>query len=79
MFGALAWLLEDALKQDHDWGIAKNRSRILHYLSEAIRRSADADILAGTRQTVSAWRDDLQNRWPSTEPLAVYPAFRPAA
>ena len=79
MFGALSWLLEDALKQDHDWGIAKNRSRILHYLSEAIRRSADAGILPGTRQTASAWREDLQNRWPSTEPLALYPAFRPGA
>lgn len=36
LFGSLAWLLEGALEEDTDWGIATRRSRILHYLAAAI-------------------------------------------
>jgi len=77
LFGSLAWLLEDALKTDSTWGISTRRSRILHYLDVAIRMSTDADVLPGTRQTASDWLDDLRGRWPSSQPLALYPAFTP--
>jgi hypothetical protein len=75
MFAILAWLLEDALRQDHTWGIATNRARILHYLNVAIDAAAGADILPGIRRITAAWRDQLQAQWPSSVPLALYPAF----
>ena len=80
LIGSLAWLLEEALKEDTDWGIATRRARILHYLESAIRLSADAGVLSGTHQVVCVWLDVLRSRWPSCEPLALYPAFAmPAA
>jgi hypothetical protein len=75
LFGSLAWLLEAALKEDTDWGIATMRSRILHYLTAAIQMTAGADVLPGTRQTAIAWLDDLRGRWWGCSPLALYPAF----
>jgi aminoglycoside/choline kinase family phosphotransferase len=75
LFGSLAWLLEGALKEDTDWGISSNRSRILHYLTAAIQMTADADVLPGTRQTAAAWLDDLRDRWHGCATLALYPAF----
>jgi hypothetical protein len=75
MFGSLAWLLEGALKEDTDWGISSNRSRILHYLTATIQMTADADVLPGTRQAAIAWLDDLRSRWPGCGVLALYPAF----
>jgi len=79
LFGSLAWLLEGALKEDREWGISSNRSRILHYLMATIQMTADADVLPGTRQTVAAWLDDLRGRWPGCALLALYPAFTRAA
>jgi aminoglycoside/choline kinase family phosphotransferase len=79
LFGCLAWLLEDALKADGKWGISTGRSRILHYLDVAIRFSNDAGVLPAARQTASAWLEDLQGRWPSCQPLALYPAFTVSA
>jgi hypothetical protein len=79
LFGGLSWLLEDALKADGEWGISTQRSRILHYLTTAIDISAKADVLGGTRRVASVWLDELRNRWPSSAPLALYPAFTRAA
>jgi hypothetical protein len=75
LFGSLAWLLKDAIKQDSTWGISTRRSRILHYLEVAIRMITEADVLPRTCQTASNWLDDLRGRWPSCQPLALYPAF----
>jgi hypothetical protein len=75
MFGVLAWLLEGALKEDTNWGIATKRSRILHYLDAAIEMSTAAGVLHGTCRTAGVWLDDLRDRWPLSAPLALYPAF----
>jgi aminoglycoside/choline kinase family phosphotransferase len=75
MFGSLAWLLEEALKEDTEWGIATRRSRILHYLEAAIQQASDADVLRGTRRTAGAWLEDLRGRWAGCSSLALYPAF----
>lgn len=79
LLGNLAWLLDAAFKDDTDWGIATRRSRILHYLATAIRMSEAADVLRGTRRAARVWLDELQNQWPASSPLALYPAFETAA
>jgi Phosphotransferase enzyme family len=75
LLGNLSWLLDAAFKDDEEWGIATRRARILHYLAVAIRKSADAGILPGIRHATVGWLDKLQNQWPSSAPLALYPAF----
>jgi thiamine kinase-like enzyme len=75
LLGNLAWLLEGALQADTEWGIAPRRSRILHYLDIVIRMTRAADILAGLRDTAAVWHNQLQDRWPESGQLAVYPAF----
>jgi hypothetical protein len=75
LLGNLSWLLDAAFKDDEEWGIATRRARILHYLAVAIRMSADVDILPGVRRAAVEWLDKLRSRWPSSAPLAFYPAF----
>ena len=75
LFGSMAWLLEAALGDDETWGISTRRRPYPHDLDAAIRTTAEAEILPGTRQAATAWRDDLEARWPSSSPLATYPAF----
>jgi hypothetical protein len=75
LFGSLEWLLEWALKEESEWGIATRRSRILHYLNIAIRSTEEADVLPRIREAAKLWREELQRQWPNTLPLAHYPAF----
>jgi len=76
MFASLSWLLEEALQEDRRWGISTNRPRLLWHLDAAIAGAADVPMLTGLRTTAMAWRDDLTRRWPESEPLPLYPAFR---
>ncbi len=76
MFASQAWLLERALREDATWGISTNRPRLLRHLDAAIAGAEDVAILAGLRATAIRWREDLGRRWPSVQPLALYPAFR---
>ena len=75
MFGRLAWLLEDALKEDKKWGISTYRSRLLWYLEAAADGAAASGTFNGLRDTALRWRADLGKRWPEVRPLALYPAF----
>ena len=76
LFASHAWLLEEALREDTDWGIATRRSRLLWHLDAAIEGAAQSDTLPGLRAAATHWRAALAERWPGTQPLALYPAFR---
>jgi hypothetical protein len=76
LFGSLGHMLGQALSEDTDWGVATRRSRILYYLESSIEMTARADVLRQTRRLAAIWLDDLRRRWPSSQPLAPYPAFR---
>ena len=76
LFASLSWLLEGALQEDRPWGISTHRPRVLWHLDAAIAGATDVPLLAGLRAVAAGWRDDLARRWPETEPLALYPAFR---
>jgi Ser/Thr protein kinase RdoA (MazF antagonist) len=71
-----AWLLERALREDVAWGIATNRPRLLWHLDAAIAGAEGVASLDGLSATAMRWRDDLGQRWPDAQPLALYPAFR---
>jgi hypothetical protein len=76
MFASHAWLLERALSEDVTWGISTNRPRLLWHLDAAIAGAEGVAMLEGMRTAAIRWRDDLGRRWPDTQPLALYPAFR---
>ena len=78
LFGSLEWLLQGALKNDHEWGISTHRRRILHYLDTAIRKTTEADILPGIRAIAKDWRNRLRDEWQPCQPLGLYPAFAEA-
>lgn len=71
----LDWRLDDALNDDTTWGEASIRSRVLWYLQAVIDMTGRADVLPGTRSTAAMWLHELQQRWPATAPLGLYPAF----
>jgi hypothetical protein len=75
MFASHSWLLGEALKEDTRWGIATRRSRLLWHLEAAIEGAEQSDTLPGLRATATRWRAALGERWPETQPLALYPAF----
>jgi hypothetical protein len=72
---SFAWLLDAGLKEDGRLGIASIRSRLLWYPEATIAMTEAADILPNFRSLAGAWLVDLRNRWPSTHPLGLYPAF----
>jgi hypothetical protein len=76
---SLDWLLKDALAEDSAWGIATRRSRILYYLKATIDACRRADLFAGSRGVMTHWLAYLQARWPTSEWLALYPAFAGAS
>ena len=75
LFSSLASMLDLSLREDTSWGISTRRSRILYYLQTAIEIITEADVLPGIRKVAAAWLDDLRGRWPSSSPLASYPAL----
>jgi hypothetical protein len=75
LLGSLSWLLDDALKDDGEWGISTKRSRLLWYLEATIRMNEESDTFPGFVATARAWLADLRARWPGAAPLAFYPAF----
>lgn len=73
---SFAWLFTDALKEDNTWGIASVRSRILARLEAFLATATEFDELPASRQATAQLLDVLQARWPETDPLPLYPAFR---
>jgi len=71
----LQWRLDVALKEDGEWGIASMRSRLLWYLEATLGMTKQAGILPGFQSVARTWLTELRDRWPSTAPLGLYPAF----
>ncbi|WAS96422.1 phosphotransferase [Nannocystis punicea] len=76
LIASLAWLLERAIEADSDWGIATTRSRILARLEAFITAATAFDRLPALRGTADALLEQLHRRWPESQPLPLYPAFR---
>lgn len=76
LFMAYDWLFEGALQEDRRWGISTHRSRLLWYPHAFAARTAKCNALPGLRALTEALSDHLRQRWPESEPLPLYPAFR---
>jgi hypothetical protein len=74
--GSLSWHLEASLAEDREWGISTVRSRILARLDAFAATSEEYRLLPSLRDCAIRVRDELKRRWPETEPLPLYPAFR---
>lgn len=76
VLNTLSWQLAGALQGDRTWGIATVRSRFLALLEAFIATAEEFDHLPAMRGTASRVLEVLRNRWPETQPLPLYPAFR---
>lgn len=74
LIGTLGWQLEGALQSDGEWGIATVRGRIIGRL--AVFPELVGGELPGLYATAQSLARRLAARWPDTEPLPLYPAFR---
>jgi len=74
--GALSWHLESSLTEDQEWGISTVRSRILSRLQAFASTSEEFGRYVALRDTLILVHDKLKQRWPETEALPLYPAFR---
>ncbi len=69
-------LLDGVLKSDRTWGIASVRQRILYRLEVFARLSLDVGHLETFGRFAVRAREKLMAKWPSAEPMPLYPAFR---
>lgn len=72
----LDWHLEGALKGDSEWGIATIRARILTRLDMFVSTAMEQNRLPAMSAAMTDLRTHLRDRWPESEPLPLYPAFR---
>jgi hypothetical protein len=72
----LGWHLERALEEDHEWGRASLRQRILARLEAFAMTAEEFGDLPALRATARRLLELLQKRWPETAQLEFYPAFR---
>jgi hypothetical protein len=79
LFSTLSRHLERALEADHTWGIATMRQRLLARLEVFVDVAEEFDQLPGLRGIASRVLQELGKRWPGTDPLPLYPAFRDTA
>lgn len=78
LLASLAWLLEGALREEEEWGIAGVRPRLVarveSFAREVSKRDEHLPALAAFAERLSA---ELRRRWPPEScELALYPAFR---
>jgi hypothetical protein len=76
LFTCLSWRLDEALKDDGNWGTWTIRGRLLWYFEAVIGMTADASVLPGINGAAAGWLSELKRRWPDATPLGPYPAFR---
>lgn len=62
--------------EEDDWGIASVRSRVLTYLHTFSQLAEAQDKLPAMWETAVRLQTALQAKWPETELLPYYPAFR---
>jgi len=68
--------LPQALDEDHCWGIATIRPRLVARLEAFITAAEAYHRLPAMRGTAHRVLEVLRRRWPATHPLSLYPAFR---
>lgn len=73
---ALAWHLDDALKEDHDWGIASLRQRVLARLDAFALTSEEFSDFPALRATAGRLLELLAKQWTGVPHLPLYPAFQ---
>jgi thiamine kinase-like enzyme len=78
LLNTLAWHLEASLSEDHGWGIASHRQRILARLEAFMITSEEFGRFPAAHETFGGLRDTLSERWPDTQSLPLYPAFQGA-
>jgi hypothetical protein len=76
LLNTLSWQLERSLNEDRKWGISTVRQRVLARLEAFISTSEEFGHLPALRGISSHLLELLNQRWPETAPLPVYPAFR---
>jgi hypothetical protein len=76
LLDTLEWHLERALQDDHRWGLASHRQRILARLEAFMTTADDFGQLSAVYGTAGRLREVLGERWPETPPLPLYPAFQ---
>jgi hypothetical protein len=64
------------LVEDSEWGIASVRSRIISRLEVFAATSEEYGLLPGLRECAYRVHAELRRRWPETDRLSIYPAFR---
>lgn len=74
----LEWMLPAALESPSHWGISTRRARLLNDLDAFASLAERAGALRALGEFTRALRRALGERWPETEPLPLYPAFRDA-
>jgi Ser/Thr protein kinase RdoA (MazF antagonist) len=79
LFVTLSWLFESALREDSQWGISTVRPRILARLEVFVTTAEQFRQRPALRRVVERLLDQLRRQWADTEPLPLYPAFRPSA
>ena len=79
-FAMLEWLrwlqLVPTAQEDHQWGLASLRTRVLARLEAFINTATEFDLLPHLCQVAEQLLATLQTRWPEVEPMPYYPAFR---
>ena len=69
-------LLRDAFEQDHTWGIAGLRARVLTRLETCLAATAKTERWPALRDVYNQIHSKLIQRWPNATHLPLYPAFR---
>lgn len=72
----LNWHLAEAMAEDHDWGIATIRQRVLARLEAFIGSCDEFNRLPALRGMASAALPILSARWKDLTPMPLYPAFQ---
>ena len=74
----LVFSLEETLKEDHEWGIATMRQRVLARLETFITTSEEFRRMPALRGAAHQILPLLQKKWAEIPRLPVYPAFQQA-
>jgi Ser/Thr protein kinase RdoA (MazF antagonist) len=75
-FWTLDWQLRAALKEDKEWGISRQRPRILGRIDALLEACDKFGRLPAFEALAHDLRAKLVTLWPETRPLSLYPAFR---
>ena len=78
LFSTLSRHLDSALEADRTWGIATMRQRLVARLEAFVDVVEEFNQFPGLGGIAVRVLEELRERWPGTEPLPLYPAFRDA-